>query len=633
MGIKLLGLGVIRVVPKMDQAQMAKVQDSIRGLQRAFRGLDKQGLGNLTAGVSSLVLKFASLAGIIKVVSGAVGTLKTFDQLNASLVTIEGSQAKARQALDMLAQFSKVTPFRMQKVTEAFVQMRARGIDVTADSMRSVGNVAAAFGQDITSFSNAVGQAIAGEAERLKMFGISAKFQGKQVEFTFRNKKTTVARESKAISDYLFNLGKVEFAGGIARQAETIGGKFSTLQDNIELFIYEIGKAGVTKAIQELLGEFIKFFDVNAKGGDDVQSLATTIGQRLGSALRDVTRWVREFRESWRPVLQDVTQLIAKLGGLGKAFQAVTATMAGLAVLKLLLRLGEAFGWVKATVEAMFSLPFFAGGFRVAAIATLKLTAVLLLLAIGLDDIITHFRGGDSLLSRFIVNVQKSAGIFRELWNTGKLVVSIFSELFSDISAGTGVFTLLGFVLKTALMAVIAHVVTVVHGFALMLRQLARVVALVIRQVSRFIGILGKLLSGDLKGAAKLFFEGWKDYLDTFGTMLDDVFQTIGNVADALGGLLGITGKDFMKNWGNDVMVAGGAPKVFGSAAPPPGPQPGVASGGNISTKTTQSVTDNSNTTFNIYGSDPEATAAAVAKKQKASGAKRDMDQFRWGEA
>ena len=90
----------------------------------------------------------------------------------------------------------------------------------------------------------AVADASTGEFERLKEFGIKAKQQGDQVAFTFQGTTTKVGKSAEDIEAYLMKIGEVNFAGGMARQADTLDGALSNLGDTWDQTLIAFSQSG-----------------------------------------------------------------------------------------------------------------------------------------------------------------------------------------------------------------------------------------------------------------------------------------------------------------------------------------------------------------------------------------------------
>lgn len=172
-----------------------------------------------------------------------------FQRLHAALVTVEGSNQAANRSFGMLLDFAKVTPYQLNEVTQAYINLRVRGLNATKDAMTAYGNMASSFGRSMTDLVQGIAQATVGEMETIKGFGVIAQQMGDKVAFTFKGQTEIVKRSTTAINDYFIRLSQANFAGGMERQAKTLGGALSNLQDQISATFYAIGNAGVSDAL------------------------------------------------------------------------------------------------------------------------------------------------------------------------------------------------------------------------------------------------------------------------------------------------------------------------------------------------------------------------------------------------
>lgn len=214
---------------KEFQTQMQSVQKS---MDKVGKDLSKIG-ANLT---TSLTLPLVGLGAL------AVKSAADMETLKTSLDTVfQGDTAAADSAFAQIKEFAATTPFQMEEVASAFIKLKNLGLDPSIASLTSYGNTASALGKSLDQMIEAVADASVGEFERLKEFGIKAKSQGDNVAFTFQGVTTTVGKNSEEISQYLQNIGNVNFAGSIERQAGTFAGKLSTLRDNLTQAFAGIG--------------------------------------------------------------------------------------------------------------------------------------------------------------------------------------------------------------------------------------------------------------------------------------------------------------------------------------------------------------------------------------------------------
>jgi hypothetical protein len=219
-----MSANVARLRTDMESARKT-VDRAMKDIERAA-GSAMKALGALGAGLSTFAL-----------VGKLTEVQRQFDVLNSSLVTVTGSSAAAAREFAWLKEFAATTPFALNEVTQAFIKMKALGLDASRGALVSYGNTASAMGKSLNQMIEAVADAATGEFERLKEFGIKAKSEGDRVTFTFRGVATQVGKNAAEISTYLRALGEDQFAGAMALRAATLDGAISNLADTwSELF-------------------------------------------------------------------------------------------------------------------------------------------------------------------------------------------------------------------------------------------------------------------------------------------------------------------------------------------------------------------------------------------------------------
>lgn len=242
-------------------------------------------VGRSMVGMLAGVAGVAALGGAI---SGVINTTAEFQRLNSSLITVTGSASGAAQAMDQIKRFAATTPFDLQQVTEAFIRLRLLGLNATESALTSYGNTASAMGRPIMQFIEAVADATTGEFERLKEFGIKASQEQDKVSFTFQGVTTTIGKSAAEIETYLRKIGDTQFAGGMERQAATLGGALSNAGDAIANFQNSVGEGGFAGEVANAsrrLGEFLAAND----------NVARSIGFELGQAVRDANAVLTAF--------------------------------------------------------------------------------------------------------------------------------------------------------------------------------------------------------------------------------------------------------------------------------------------------------------------------------------------------
>ena len=212
-----------------------------KGIKSATKELNTfektaKGIGtSLAAGIGAI-----SFGLIAKQV---IDVTANFQRFEAVLTNTLGSGSKAQAALGLIKDFASKTPFSVEQLTSSFVKLANQGFVPTRDELRKLGDLASSTGKEFDQLAEAIIDAQTGEFERLKEFGIRAKKQGDQVQFTFKGVQTQVKFTSEEIQNYVLSLGDLEgVSGSMAAISQTLGGRISNLGDAFDNLLLSLGK-------------------------------------------------------------------------------------------------------------------------------------------------------------------------------------------------------------------------------------------------------------------------------------------------------------------------------------------------------------------------------------------------------
>ncbi len=247
--------------------------DNLKALDataRSFNEVIRQG--------TALFGAYLGFQGLKNTFSSIFSANTTFEKLSASLKTVTGSTKAAQEAFSLIEKFAINTPYQLNEIVEAFIRLKALGLDPSEEALTSYGNTASAFSKNMIDFVEAVADATVGEFERLKSFGIKANSLTDEVKFTFAGVTTTVKKNAADIEKYLRSLGDVNFAGAMDEQMKTMNGVLSNIEDSFEKIYRQIGQSGLNEALKST---FTQFNELVESGG----SAADTIGKTLATAV------------------------------------------------------------------------------------------------------------------------------------------------------------------------------------------------------------------------------------------------------------------------------------------------------------------------------------------------------------
>lgn len=274
---KSLGVDGDRAFRQITQV-IQPANDNLKALDataRSFNEVIRQG--------TALFGAYLGFQGLKNTFSAIFNANNSFEQLSGSLKTVTGSAKDAQEAFALIEKFAIDTPYQLNEIVEAFIRLKALGLEPSEAALTSYGNTASAFGKNILDFVGAVAAATVGEFERLKTFGIKAKVVNDDVSFTFAGVTTKVKKNAAEIEKYLRSLGDVNFAGAMEEQMKTMSGVLSNIEDGFEKMYRDIGKNGLNDALKDT---FTQFNELVEKSG----SAAATIGKTLTFAVKAASK-------------------------------------------------------------------------------------------------------------------------------------------------------------------------------------------------------------------------------------------------------------------------------------------------------------------------------------------------------
>lgn len=286
-----------------------------------------------------------------KLREGAMFVLETgatYETLRMALETTTGSASKAASEFERLQAFAAKTPFSVEELTESYIKLSNRGIEPTERALTSFGNTASAMGKTLNDYVEAVADAITGENERLKEFGVVGKKSGDQIMYTFRGVTTAVKFDAASITNYLTQIGENNFAGGMEKQATTMAGMWSTLKDNAAAFADQMMQGGVSQALKDVMAGLIE-----STGG--AESFATALGKDLGDAIRNTVDLIKYLVGIGKSAVEMFGSTTIALTALGAAAAALAgpfgiAAVAGVSAGHMI---AEAFSGANREMDAM----------------------------------------------------------------------------------------------------------------------------------------------------------------------------------------------------------------------------------------------------------------------------------------
>lgn len=285
------------ILEAIDRASrpIRAVMNSLIGVERsaqAASGVARIGQGLTQVGARVGAMAAISSGAAIGLATSMLDTASAFEKMETTLITTEGSQEKARKAMSWVSDFATKTPYELQQVNEAFVRLRAYGLDPTNGTLKTLGDASAGMGVPLMTAVEAMADAVTGENERLKTFGIttSVNTAAKQVSYTYADlagvMHTVTAKmgDQADIANKLSGIFNSRFAGSMERLSSTWESTVNNLRDAWTRFQLAIMEAGLFDWMRSKAQELLT--TVNAMAADGrLAALATDIGNKIKAVL------------------------------------------------------------------------------------------------------------------------------------------------------------------------------------------------------------------------------------------------------------------------------------------------------------------------------------------------------------
>ena len=253
-----------------------------------------------------------------------VDTAAQFEDFEATLRTVEGSSEAAKASMGWISDFAAATPFDLTGVTEAFVALRSYGLDPTKGLLQSLGDTAAGMNKPVMQAVEAIADAVQGENERLKEFGIRAAVEGSQIIYTYTDRfgqqmTAAVDKNNRAmIVSTLQAIFDSKYAGAMAERAKTWNGLMSNIGDQWTRFSNMVMDAGVFDALKGQLERLLAGLNAAAEDGtlqfwaERTAAAMLQVGSAIGAVARAVGP-VLQAMVGWAEANPEIANGLAQL--------------------------------------------------------------------------------------------------------------------------------------------------------------------------------------------------------------------------------------------------------------------------------------------------------------------------------
>ena len=287
------------------------------------------------------------------------------------LTTLTGSLEKAKESMSWIQNFAQKTPYELADVTQAFIKLKAYGIDPQSGALELMGDAAAAMGKPLEQAIEALGDAKGGEFERLKGMNLISRFEeinGKKVAYyTDKDGKERAAAADKKDPAALQNLVKKiitdkGLAGGMNKLSQTWDGKVLAMIDSWQAFRRKIMDSGPFEELQKLMDDMLQKVNELFDSGE-IDAIAEEWGKNIVSGIKSAKAWLEDvaipwFKEDFWPTFVEIKNFF---GGWGETIAVAIAVVAAVIMgplISAVVSLGIAImstpvGWILAIIAAI----------------------------------------------------------------------------------------------------------------------------------------------------------------------------------------------------------------------------------------------------------------------------------------
>ncbi len=296
-----------------------KTAGALSNIDRRLKGIEGTMVGvNKVAGLAAGAL---GAIGGVNVIGSIVKTTARFQDLRTALASVTGSAREGASAFAFVSQFATQTQFGVDTLSEAFIKLKAAGIEPTQKLLTTFTDTAAVTTDQLgtlTAMTDLFARTTSGglgleELNRLADRGVPVfKILEEQLGITRLEVSEfgKTAEGARKITEALTAGLDASFGGATAERANNLSTAISNMQIGFQNVQDAVGSGGFGGALTELVN---LFNEALAR----VIPLAKQIGEDLGFGIFQATKFLRENTFELGQFIKGATILASVLGGAG----------------------------------------------------------------------------------------------------------------------------------------------------------------------------------------------------------------------------------------------------------------------------------------------------------------------------
>lgn len=171
--------------------------------------------------------RIAAILGGGMLVKNAFSGATSLEMTRTAISSMRGER-RANELMNFGVNFANVTPYQTNEVLDAVKKLEIRGLDPTK-YLKSIGDMSAMLGKPLDQAVEAILDAVTGEFERLKEFGITKRMLEERISVGSFDNKGSLINQKKMFDD-LMNYIATGYKDGMVKLARTTTGLLSTVK-------------------------------------------------------------------------------------------------------------------------------------------------------------------------------------------------------------------------------------------------------------------------------------------------------------------------------------------------------------------------------------------------------------------
>lgn len=274
----------INVDGKKAEATLTKLQKDFKSLDVSMRDAGErannvtQRLSNIKSavfGMKSLIASAVTFAASFitakKVTESFIDTASQFEQYSNRMSAFTTSLSQQNSEMARARDFAIAYRQEISKATETLLLMKNYGLEDGNEQLKIYANTAIGSGKSIEQFAEAMADALTGENERLKEFGVKASLMGQNIAYSWTDStgkvRNIVIKNNKDIIDStLMAIFNEKYVGQLESYKNSWKGVMQGISNSWVKFKLDLADEGLFQYFK-VLGETILESITGAYGG------------------------------------------------------------------------------------------------------------------------------------------------------------------------------------------------------------------------------------------------------------------------------------------------------------------------------------------------------------------------------